>query len=221
MTKHKLIVIEGIDGSGKATQSALLRDYVADLGHKVRLVTFPRYDSRSSELVKMYLAGEIGGSDVSSVNAYAASSFYAADRYISYKNDWGRDYNEGIVIADRYSTSNLIHQMVKLNDENWPDFIKWLEDFEYVKLDLPKPDLVLYLDIPVEMALKLMDNRYSGDQMRKDIHELNRSYLTECRRAGLYLSNLLGWNKIDCTNCGLMRNIEEISKDIQKLAAKL
>ena len=217
----KLIVVEGIDGSGKATQSKLLHDYYAEIGQPVRLVTFPDYASPSSTLVKMYLAGEIGDGRVESVNAYAASSFYAADRYISFKNGWSKDYQWGVVIADRYVTSNLIHQMVKLPKKEWPDFITWLEDYEYNKLGLPRPDLVIYLDLPVDTALALMDARYDGDDTKKDIHEKNRGYLIACLKAADYAASSLGWRCIACTEQGAMRSIEAIAEDIKKYTAWL
>ena len=145
MSKGKLIVIEGLDGSGKATQAKLLAQHLASQGLPVREVTFPDYASDSSALIKMYLAGQFG-SKPDDVNAYAASSFFAVDRYASYKTDWGRFYEEGgVVIADRYTTSNAVHQCSKLPPEQWEEFLHWLFDYEFHLLGLPAPDSVIYL----------------------------------------------------------------------------
>lgn len=221
MMSNRLIVVEGIDGSGKATQSKRLFEHFAAIGQAVRLVSFPDYDSTSSALVQMYLNGKIGDGEVASVNAYAASTFYAADRYISYKNNWQAAYSEGLVIADRYTTSNLIHQMVKLPKADWPAFIAWLDDYEYTKLELPRPDMVVFLDLPIDMALSLLDSRYAGDNSKKDIHEKNRDYLIECQKAADYAADVLKWKRIACCEAGAMRSIEAISADIKTCAAQL
>ena len=166
MSKGKLIAIEGLDGSGKATQAKLLAGYLAAQGLAVREVSFPDYGSDSSALVKMYLAGQFG-QHPDDVNAYAASSFYAVDRYASYKKDWGSFYeNGGIVIADRYTTSNAVHQCSKLPPEQWESFLGWLFDFEFHLLGLPAPDEVIYLQVDPAVSQKLMTQRYHGDESR-------------------------------------------------------
>ena len=183
MSKGRLIVLEGLDGSGKATQAKLLAAHLAAQGFSVREVTFPNYESDSSALVKMYLAGQFGDKP-DDVNAYAASSFYAVDRYASYKKDWGSFYeNGGIVIADRYTTSNAVHQCSKLPPEQWETFLGWLFDFEFPLLGLPAPDKVIYLQVDPAVSQKLMTERYHGDESKKDVHEKDIEYLARSRRA--------------------------------------
>ena len=212
--RGRLIVIEGLDGSGKGTQAKLLAKTLAEQGKRVLEVSFPNYESDSSALVKMYLAGEFGR-DPSDVNAYAASSFYAVDRFASYKKDWGRFYNEGgIVIADRYTTSNAIHQCSKLPEEEWGSFLQWLFHFEYQLLGIPAPDAVVYLRVPPEVSQKLMSGRYHGDEAKKDIHESNMAYLARSRQAADYCAKALGWTTIECTREGEMRSIEGIQLEI-------
>lgn len=215
--RGKLIVIEGLDGSGKATQSALLYEALQSRGKPVRKVSFPDYGSDSSALVRMYLAGQFG-SKPEDVNAYAASAFFAVDRYASYKKDWAPFYEDGgTVIADRYTTSNAIHQCSKLPEEQWDAFLDWLFDFEYRLLDIPAPDTVVYLNVETEVSQKLMTTRYEGDESRKDIHEGNRSYLEHSKRAAQYCSRRLGWKEIPCCADGQMRSKDEILDDILKL----
>jgi dTMP kinase len=213
----KLIVIEGLDGSGKATQSKLLYDALLEQGKAVRKVSFPNYESDSSALVKMYLRGDFG-TDPSDVNAYAASTFYAADRYASYKQDWGTFYHEGgTIVADRYTTSNAIHQCSKLKQEEWDGFLKWLFSFEYEQLGIPAPDMVIYLQADTQVSQKLMSGRYHGDESKKDIHESNLDYLNRSRQAAEYCKDALGWKVIPCVKDGAMRSIEEIHKEIMSL----
>lgn len=212
--KGKLIVIEGLDGSGKATQSKLLYERLCAEGKQVRKVSFPAYESDSSALVKMYLAGEFGR-DPGDVNAYAASSFFAVDRFASYKSDWGRFYEGGgIVIADRYTTSNAIHQCSKLPKEEWDSYIQWLFDFEFNLLGIPAPDQVIYLQVDPEVSQKLMTSRYQGDESRKDIHESNLEYLDKSRQAADYCAEKLSWKTIVCGENGSMKPIEEIHLEV-------
>lgn len=212
--RGKLIVIEGLDGSGKATQAKLLCESLEKQGLKVRKVSFPDYDSDSSALVKMYLNGEFG-KDPNDVNAYAASSFYAVDRYASYKKDWGKFYEDGgIIVADRYTTSNAIHQCSKLSEEAWDEFLEWLFKFEYEELGIPTPDTVIYLKVDTEVSQKLMTGRYDGDESKKDIHEGNLDYLNRSRKAAAYCSKKLGWKEIECCCGNGMRSIEEIHNDV-------
>ncbi|MGM9614333.1 MAG: dTMP kinase [Oscillospiraceae bacterium] len=212
MTK-KLIVIEGLDGSGKATQAELLCEGLRKPGVKVRKVSFPDYDSDSSALVKMYLSGQFG-SNPSDVNAYAASSFYAVDRYASFKRDWNDDYENGVIVADRYTTSNAIHQCSKLPREQWDEYLDWLFDFEYQKLGIPSPTMVLYLKVDPAVSQRLMTERYIGDESKKDIHEKDVAYLKHCQEAAAHCAEKLGWKSIECTCHGEMRMIEDISKEI-------
>lgn len=210
----KLIVIEGLDGSGKGTQSKLVAQTLIDRGFKVRKLTFPDYDSPSSSLVKMYLGGELGDSP-DDVNAYAASSFYAVDRVASYLKDWKKDYEQcDYIVADRYVTSNLIYQMTKVADSERDGFIAWLEDFEYNRLMVPKPDVVIYLDVPPAISQKLMTGRYNGDESKKDIHEKNMGFLNDCRKSALYALEKSGWIKLSCAIDDKMKSIESITEQI-------
>ena len=209
----KLIVIEGLDGSGKATQAALLCEGLRKQGVKVRKVSFPAYDSDSSALVKMYLSGQFG-SKPDDVNAFAASSFYAVDRYASFKKDWSEDYETGVVVADRYTTSNAIHQCSKLPEEQWDQFLDWLFDFEYRKLGIPEPDLVVYLKVDPEVSQRLMTGRYGGHEEKKDIHEKDVEYLNHCRVAADYCAARFGWKTVECTRNDEMRTIEDIQREL-------
>lgn len=212
----KLIVIDGLDGSGKATQTDLVAKYLNQKGEPTKIITFPHYSSRSSELVKMYLAGEIS-KDPNDVNAYAAASFYAADRYISFTKSWHLDYEAGTtILCDRYVSSNLIHQMVKLDQKEWDTFIHWLHDYEFEKLGLPVPQLVIYLDMDPTVSQKLIENRYQGDTTKKDIHETNLEYLKACREAALYAARRLGWHVIHCSDGETPYTIEQISETIKQ-----
>ena len=210
----KLIVIEGLDGSGKSTQIKLLEKKLSDEGFKVKYIKLPNYDDDACILVKQYLAGRFG-SDPSDVNAYAASSFYAVDRYVSYICYWRDNYQSGdIILADRYTTSNAYHQMTKIDRNKWDAFLDWLEDYEYLKLGIPKPDCVIYLDMPVDISQKLMTDRYSGDNGKKDIHEKNTDYLSKCRVAAEYACKKLGWIKISCAEGNEPLSPDEISEKI-------
>ena len=217
----KLIVIEGLDGSGKATQSELLYQAMAAQGKRCRKISFPNYESDSSALVKMYLAGEFG-SRPGDVNAYAASSFYAVDRYASFKKDWGAFYESGgIVIADRYTTSNAIHQCSKLPEEAWDGYLDWLFDYEYKLLGIPAPDMVIYLQVGTEISQKLITERYHGDETKKDIHEGDLDYMERSRRAAEYCRDKLGWMTVTCIKDGMMRPVEEIREEILSLEVRM
>ena len=213
----KLIVIEGLDGSGKATQAGLLTEWLAGQGREVRKISFPNYDSDSSALVKMYLAGQFGA-DPGDVNAYAASSFYAVDRYAGFKQDWGAFYRSGgILIADRYTTSNAIPQCAKLPREQWDEYLHWLFHFEYELLGIPAPDRVIYLQVQPEVSQKLMSARYHGDESKKDIHEHNLDYMGHARQAAEYCADKLGWRTVHCTDGGAMRTVEDIQAEIRAM----
>lgn len=219
VASNKLIVIEGLDGSGKATQARRLMKALMEQGVSVREVSFPDYDSDSSALVRMYLSGQFG-TDPQDVNAYAASSFFAVDRFASYRKDWSRDYAKGVVIADRYTTSNAVHQCSKLPRQQWESFLDWLFDFEYNKLGIPVPDCVIYLNVDPQVSQALMTARYSGDESKKDIHERDLAYLKHSREAAQYCAEKLGWLTVDCCRDGQMLPIEEIHKRIMRLIEK-
>ena len=217
MEKGKLIVIEGVDGSGKATQAKLLYEALLNRGEKAMKVSFPDYDSDSSALVKMYLAGQFG-SQPGDVNAYAASSFYAVDRYASYKKDWQGFYlSGGTVVADRYTTSNAVHQCSKLPEEQWPAFLDWLFHYEYDLLGIPAPDRVLFLQTEAAVTEGLLLKRYHGDASREDIHESDRAYMARSRAAAAYCAGRLGWTTVQCTHNGQMRTVEDIHGEIMGL----
>ena len=212
----KLIVLDGLDGSGKSTQFELLAGHLREYGKRIQAISFPDYEDPSSSLVKMYLAGEFGNTP-NSVNAYAASSFYAVDRYASYKRFWEKAYRSGeLILAARYTTSNAIHQMSKLPREEWKPYLRWLEDYEYGKLELPRPDIVIFLDMPPEVSQKLMNDRYCGDESKKDIHEQNMDYLKHCREAAYYAAEFWQWLVIPCNDGMKPLPIETIQKTMTK-----
>ena len=218
--RGKLIVLEGLDGSGKSTQLTQLDSFLCQRGFQVRKIKLPDYDDPSSSLVRMYLGGEFG-SDPQSVNAYTASSFYAVDRAANYLRKWKRDYLGGkVILADRYTTSNAYHQLQKLPREEWDAYLLWLEDFEYGKLCLPKPDCVIYLDMPIDVSQRLMTRRYAGDEQKKDIHEANVEYLKNCRTAALYAADKLGWHVIDCADDGDAKPIGQIAGQVRRIVEK-
>lgn len=217
--KGKLIVLEGIDGSGKETQSNLLEKKLKEKGREVMHISFPDYESPSSALVKMYLKGDFG-KNPEDVNPYAASLFYAVDRFASYRMKWKDFYEKGgIVIADRYTTSNMVHQMTKYEDEvKRKDFLSWLEKTEYGELELPRPDLVILLDIPLSLSENLVKERAKqGGSM--DIHKQHLDYLKKCYDAYQELVSLYGWKRISCAEDGKLRSIEDIGKDVEKAVA--
>lgn len=211
------IAVEGLDGSGKTTQVDLLARRLSERGIPAKTVSFPHYESDSSALVKMYLAGEFGEKP-GDVNAYAASLFYAVDRYASFRTDWEKNLLAGeTVISARYTTSNAIHQTAKLPREEWDTYIHWLFETEYEKMGLPKPDLVIFLDMPPEVSQKMMTERYGGDESKKDIHERDEAYLVACRQAARYLAEQDGWITISCAENGAPRSIESISDELLAL----
>lgn len=213
----KLIVIEGLDGSGKATQADLLYKKLIEKGNKVLKVSFPDYNSNSSSLIKMYLSGEFG-SHPEDVNAYAASSFYAVDRYASFKRKWQKEYENGtIILCDRYTTSNAIHQCCKLEKKNWDKYLEWLFNYEYKLLGIPSPDLVIFLQVDVNESQFLISSRYNGHEEKKDIHESDIEYLKRARKAADYCAVKLGWNLVRCMENGEMRSIDDIHSEIMKI----
>ena len=210
----KLIVIEGTDGSGKSTQFRLLSERLAAEGVIFQHIVFPRYKEESSALIRMYLGGQFG-SKPSDVNAYTASAFFAVDRFASYKMDWGKYYEEGgLILSDRYTTSNAVHQASKEPEEKQGEFLQWLYDFEYDKLGLPRPDLTIYLDVPTDFTEKLMRHREASTNTSADIHEQDMQYLATCRKTGRKAAEFYGWNVIQCVRDDQMRSIEDIHEEI-------
>ncbi len=210
----KMIVIEGLDGSGKSTQANLLKEYLNSKGIETYTLDLPYYNDPSSTLVKMYLGGELGDKP-SDVNAYAASTFYAVDRYASFKKHWEKEYNsDKITVANRYTTSNASHQMTKLSEDEWDSYLEWLFDFEYNKIGVPEPDLVVYLEMPVEISQKLLLKRYQGDENKKDVHERDVEYLASCHKAAAYAAEKLGWEIIHCGKDGEPLPLDEISQTV-------
>ena len=218
----KLIVFEGTDGSGKSTQFQKLCQRVTQTGREFQKLVFPQYSEPSSALIRMYLNGEFGPRP-EDVNPYAASAFYAVDRYASYKKVWGTYYERGgLILTDRYTTSNAVHQTVKCPPQERGEFLRWLDDFEHTKLGLPRPDLVLYLDMPTDQAAALLRRREADTHTQADIHELDTAYLASCRESALQAADLLGWKVIPCVGAsGALRPVESIQEEVWSLAAPL
>ena len=214
----KLIVFEGTDGTGKSTQYARACKRLEAQGVRFQNIKFPQYDEPSSALIKMYLAGEFG-KDPDAINPYAASTFYAVDRYAGFARGWKDFYDKGgVIVCDRYTTSNAVHQGAKCSPEERPDFLRWLDDFEHNKLGLPRADLVLYLDMPTEKSIELLRSREASTHTKADIHELDTGYLAMCRKSALQAAEILGWTVIPCVNeRGELRTIEEIHQQLWAL----
>ena len=212
----KLIVFEGTDGSGKATQTRLLCEELDKRCIAYRKLEFPRYGEESSALIRLYLSGAFG-SKPEDVNAFAAATFFSVDRYASYKQDWGAFYEQGgLVIADRYTTSNAVHQTGKLPPEERQAFLDWLFDFEYRMLGLPAPTRVLYLDLPTELSEQMMRRREQETGTHADIHEQDDGYLRRCRENAAFVVDYCGWTRIDCAGNGGVRSIEEIHAEVME-----
>lgn len=210
----KLIVLEGTDGSGKSTQFALLKQRLESEGRSFHTIVFPQYDQPSSALIRMYLGGEFGPNPAD-VNAYAASAFYAVDRFASFRKVWGEEYRKGgLILADRYTSSNAVHQAAKVLEPIRPDFFRWLYDLEYVRFGLPVPDLVLYLDVPTELSETLLRKRESDTHTQADIHEQDLDYLRTCRRTGLQAAAFYGWSVVSCAKKGQLRAVEDIHEEL-------
>lgn len=223
MSKGKLITIEAGDGSGKATQTKALYDRLLAEGYQVLKVEYPDYQSESSALVRMYLGGEFG-QQAENVSAYGASAFFAVDRYASYLLKWRQAYESGwIILADRYTTSNMVHQAVKLKDSaEREEFLSWLWDFEFGRLQLPVPDRVVYLDMPPEISDRLINSRAAKDSSRKkDIHEKDTSYLHHCHRAYNEVAEKYGWVKISCVQQGNLRTVQDIHEDVYQAVKEI
>lgn len=216
----KLIVIEGTDGSGKSTQFRRLTERLAQEGKTFQKLVFPQYAEPSSALIRMYLGGEFG-SNPTDVNAYAASAFYAVDRYASYKKVWGEFYEQGgLILSDRYTTSNAVHQASKEAPENRQAYLKWLYEFEYDLLGLPRPDVTVYLDVPTAFTEQMLRSREASTNTQADIHEKDMAYLATCREMGRAAAEYYGWHIIQCVKDGAMRSIDDIHEEIYSLVQK-
>lgn len=217
--KGKLIIIEGSDGSGKATQTKKLYDRLEQNNYNIKKVEFPNYDSESSALVKMYLRGDFG-KHAEDVDPYICSTFFAVDRYASFKTEWEEFYNDGgIIICDRYTTSNMIHQASKMEVEERDKYLEWLNDLEFNLYKIPKPDCVIFLDVPVEMSQKLMkdrNNKITGES-EKDIHESDFDYLKKSYENSLYIAKKYDWQRINCIKDDNMRTIDDIHEEIYSI----
>ena len=220
----KLIVIEGTDSSGKETQTKGLFEKLEEKGLKVKKISFPNYDSPACEPVKMYLAGAFG-EDAMKVNPYPVSTMYAIDRYASFKTDWEKFYNEdGIIVTDRYVTSNMVHQASKIRDlDEKKKYLNWLEDLEYEKMGIPRPDLVIFLNMPTDMAIRLMaerKNKITGEE-KKDIHERDKEYLKESHANACKIANIYNWKEIKCNDGERIKTIEEIGEEVFSLVEEV
>lgn len=214
MSKGKLIVLEGIDGSGKSAQYRRLCERMEKDKIAYNHIVFPRYDNESSALIRLYLNGRFG-SHPDDVNAYAASTFYAVDRFASYGDDWGSVYeNGGLILSDRYTTSNAVHQGSKLSDGELPEFFEWLSDLEHVKLGLPEPDLVLYLDVDIETSLARMKKRQEKNHNSADIHEKDVDYLCRCLHTADMAARHYGWRRIPFMKDGVEREVDEKNQEL-------
>ena len=221
----KLIAIDGVDASGKQTHTELLAEHLKSLGKKVVRLSFPMYNSESSALVKLYLNGDLG-KNAEDVDAYAASTFFAADRFVTYRMDWGKYYedSETVIIADRYVSSNMIHQASKITDFAEKDkFLDWLYDFEFNLYKIPKPDMTIFLDMPPKYSRILIEgrnNKFSGNE-KLDIHERDFSYLEKSYENAKYVAEKFGWHKVPCVKDGEIRPIADIQKDIVEITGKI
>ena len=205
----KLIVLEGSDGSGKATQTSRLFERLQNLGIRTMRVSFPNYESESSALIKMYLRGDFGAT-AEAVNPYAASTFYAVDRFASFQT-WKNFYSgDGIVLADRYTGSNMAHQSAKIKRKAEREkFLNWVDDFEFKKLQLPRPDLTFFLDMPPEIAEMLRRKRG-----REDIHEADAIYMKKSYAAYKEIAKKFDWKVINCAAGNFTKSAVDIHDEI-------
>ncbi len=211
----KFIVLDGLDGSGKETQTLRLQASLEAKGYRVRMLSFPMYQTTGATLLQAYLDGTFGA-DPEAVNAYAASTFFAMDRFFSYRTDWKKDYDDPntVILANRYTSANAVHQLSKLPREEWKPFLDWLEDYEFRLLQLPRPDEVVYLEVTPEISHRLIDARSEETGRKQDIHEKDPHHLENSYAAALYASDALGWHRICCYENGALRTREAIQADI-------
>lgn len=221
----KLVVIEGTDGCGKQTQTLLLQKRLHAEGFRTRLLSFPCYNSDSSALVKMYLTGRFGTSP-DDVNRYAASAFYAVDRFASFKMDWQSDYADPdcVILCDRYTGSNAVHQGEKCpTPEELDEFLDWLHNFEFGRLRIPVPDLTIWLSVDPDITEKLMAtraNKFTGDA-KKDIHESDPAYLRRCRETGEKVAARWNWKPVQCADGSSMRPPDDIAEDVYNIVKNI
>lgn len=221
--RGKLITIEGVDSSGKATHAEMLYKRLINEKYNVKKVAFPDYSSQSSTLVKMYLNGDFGNSP-EDVNPYAASTFFAVDRFASFKTSWKEFYDAGgIILTDRYTMSNMIHQASKVKEEDKKaDFLNWLWDLEFSKLGIPVPDCIIFLDMPPEYGQRLMKerkNKITGLN-EKDIHEKSPEHLIESYNNACSIADTYKWNRVYCVSDGVIRDIADINEEIYSIVKK-
>jgi len=210
MVKGNLIVFEGIDGSGKSTQFNMLCERLEKEARDFRRIRFPRYDKPSSALIKMYLGGELGDNP-NAINAYAASSFYAVDRYASFMQDWSEYYKRGeLILTDRYTTSNAIHQGAKFSDDERGGFLEWLYNYEFDLLGLPRPDLVIYMNISADIVARRLLSRQNDTGTSRDIHEKDADYLRQCSILGKHAADFYNWHCVDCVKDGRELSVDEL-----------
>lgn len=213
----RLLVIDGLDGSGKATQTRILAEKFAQKNVKFKKVDYPNYESKACSLVKLYLNGEISG-NLFDVNSFAASSFFACDHYVHYLKNWKKHYDQGyLILANRYVSSNAIHQMAKLSEINWNDFLDWLIDFEFNRLGLPRENKLIYLDFSPEISRKLIAMRNVRLNIKSDLHEQNLKYLIRCRKAAFYCAKKFGWIVVNCFLKNEPLSVVEIAKKVENL----
>ena len=207
-----LIVLEGSDGSGKATQTTRLYERLQNLGVDVIRVSFPNYESESSALIKMYLRGDFGAT-AEEVNPYAAATFYAVDRFASFQS-WKDFYaGDGVILADRYVGSNMAHQSAKIRRKaDREKFLNWLDSFEYKRLKLPRPDLTIFLDMPPKIAAMLRRERG-----REDIHESDAVYMLKSYNAYKEIAEKFHWHIINCASGNFAKSAIDIHEEIFSL----
>ena len=220
----KLIVIDGTDGSGKETQMNILQENLKKNNIEFKKVSFPNYDAPSSSLVKMYLSGEFG-TDPKSVSPYVASTFYAVDRYATYKKELEEYYEKGgLILADRYTTANMVHQAGKIKDkEERNKFLTWLWDLEFNLYKIPKPDKVFFLNMPIEFVEELIKNRknkFNNNQV-KDIHERDEGHLRDSHQSACEVAKEYNWKEIKCVINGKLRTREDIGEEIFKAVKEI
>ncbi len=218
----RFVVLDGLDGSGKGTQSKRLCARLTAEGRRVKLISFPHYGTPGAAAVEFYLGGGLG-SDPARTNAYAASTFYAVDRYLSWRTEWGDFLREPdtVVIANRYTTANAVHQLSKLPRGEWDAFLDWLGEFEFDRLGLPRPDLTIYLEMTPAISMRLVAHRSDETGQKKDIHELDPHHLEASYAAAIYAAERWGWHRLPCYAGDAPRAIDEIADDVYAVVAPL